>query len=379
MRCSECGSENADNKKFCTSCGKPLATPTAPQAPVESQQPTTQMPAAPVPPVTPAAAPVVPQAPGPAPVYAPLPPVKKSSKRTWIVVVSIVLALVVIGAAIAIPLIVAASNKPVAQITSAKIVRTDGESLNTDKVPLGTELAFKVEYNAKYKQPGSGTIQLTVVDAEGKNVMDKSYDVSSSARPQSKEMKFTMDQGSGKPLSAKAKLAVTQGKEKLSSNKAMAFTMVSGKSAALLLQEATAAATKKCQEATDLLKNASAQGVSITDLANRLSQALTDLAAAKTAEQANAATGKAQTVIDECNARISAQAQESKARDICRQNQAVVRAKLVDWWGGSGNFPNSMSDLYNVPVCPDGGTYTYNAPDTTPATLHVSCSIHGEL
>jgi len=40
--------------------------------------------------------------------------------------------------------------------------------------------------------------------------------------------------------------------------------------------------------------------------------------------------------------------------------------------------PQATATLPTVPAAP-GGSYTYYAPDTTPATLHVSCSVHGEL
>ena len=90
-------------------------------------------------------------------------------------------------------------------------------------------------------------------------------------------------------------------------------------------------------------------------------------------------TETAQSVVDESNARKTAHDEKSRTATICKQNQAVVKARLADWWSGTGNFPNSLSELSNLPVCPDGWTYTYYAPDTTPATLHVSCSIHGEL
>jgi hypothetical protein len=364
MRCPGCGSDNPDSRKFCTSCGKTLGdAPTQVQPPVP--QPTAQMPPVPA-----------------APVYAPAqrPPVKaKSSKKSWIIALCIIIGLIVVGAAIAIPLIIAASNKPVAQVNQVKIVRADGTTVDADKVPLETEVALKATYKAKFKGTGSGTIRLSVKSSAGESIVDKTFDVTSSGNPQTKEVKFTMSEGSGKPLSGNAKLAVTQGASKLSSAKAVSFKMVAGKGDKLQLKEATAAATKKCQVATETLKATAAKGIDISDLANRLSLGLTTLASAKTVAEANTVAGIAQTVIDECNARITAQGQQQKAADTCRQNQAVIRAKLVDWWGGTGNFPDSMSQLYGIPSCPSGGTYTYYAPDTTPATLHVSCSVHGEL
>lgn len=363
MRCPACGHDDPEGTKFCTSCGAPIAEAPTRVQPPPPQQPTTQMPSAPV----------------ATPVYAPVQPPKKSSKKVWIAEVAIVLGLCIVAAAVIIPLVVIAANNPVAQVTSVKLARADGETLSTSKVPLDTEILFKATFKAKFKNNGSGSIQLVVVDSANENVMDKTYDVTSSGELQSKEMKFTMEQGSGKPLRARAKLSVTQGAKKLTDGETLSFTMVAGKSSALQLKEATEAATKKCQEATDTLKATAGQGINVSDLADRLSKALTTLQNAKTAAEANGVTQTAQGVIDECNARIAAAAQNAKNADTCRQNQAVIRAKLVDWWSGNGNFPNSMSQLSGLPTCPSGGTYTYFAPDTTPATLHVSCSVHGEL
>jgi len=372
MKCAGCGHDNPEASKFCTSCGARFGAVTQqmqqqPPPQAAPPQPTTQMPVASV------AAPVAGSA------YAPVQPPKKSSKKVWIAVVAAAVAVVVIAAAILIPVLIMEANKPIAQVITVGLVRTDGNTLNTSKVPLDTEVAFKTSYKARFKDNGSGTLRMVVVDSGGENIIDKTYDVKSSGEAQSKELKFSMDQGSGKPLHAKATLAVTQGAKKINSAKTMAFTAVEGKAASVLLEEATAAATKKAQEATDTLKATAGKGINVSDLADRLSKALTTLQNAKTADEANGVTATAQGVIDECNQRIAAAAQAAKGRDICRQNQAVVKARLVDWWGGNGNFPNSMSELSNLPVCPDGGTYTYNAPDTTPATLHVSCSVHGEL
>ncbi|HEY5526517.1 MAG TPA: zinc ribbon domain-containing protein [Candidatus Anoxymicrobiaceae bacterium] len=364
MRCPNCGQENASDKKFCTGCGKPLGEETVSMQQAPPPQPTTQMPAAPA----------------QAPVYPPVQQVPHSSKRkTWIVVLACVLGVCVIAAAIAIPLLIAAANKPAAQVNSVKMTRTDGDTLDTGKVPLDTDLSISVSYKARFNDTGSGTLRVVVEDSAGENIIDKSYDVKSSGQAQTKLQTFSMTQGSGKPMHAKATLTVKQGATKIGSVKSLAFTAVKGKGASLQFEEALAAATKKCQEATDTLKSVSASGVNVTDLVDRLSKALTDLKNAKTAEEANAVTETAQSVVDESNARKTAQDEKSRTATICKQNQAVVKARLADWWGGTGNFPNSLSELSNLPVCPDGGTYTYFAPDTTPATLHVSCSVHGEL
>lgn len=333
MRCRSCGNENTDSKKFCTSCGKPLAGATE----------------------------------------------KKGSKALVIGVIAAFLFCILVAAAVLIPLIVIAAGKPSAEVTAFTLARPDGNTLDPDKVPLDTELVLKATYRSRFNEKGSGNLQIFIADSTGEKIIDKTFDVTSSGGQQVKEHKFTMEQGSGKPLLAHAKLSVKQGDKKLDSEKTLTMTMVAGKGAELQFTEAKNAAVKKCQDATDKIKSTSAQGIDVNDLADRLSKALGDLKIATTAEECDAAAGKAQTVIDECDARIAAAAQNAKWAEICRQNQAEVKRRLADWWSGSGTFPNTMSELYGLPVCPAGGEYTYSAPDTTPATLHVSCSIHGEL
>jgi hypothetical protein len=302
----------------------------------------------------------------------------KSSTKAWIVVACIVGACIV-AAAVIVPVLVVSSNKPAAQISAVRLLRTDGDTLDMDKVPLDKEISFKVAYKARFKDSGSGTLRLMVTDSSGESIVDKTYDVISSDQAQTKDIKFSMTQGSGKPLTAKADLKVTQGTQNVVATKSLDFTAVTGKGAELQLKEAKAAATRKCEEATAALKAASAQGVQVSDLADRLSKALSTLESAKTAATANTVAGTAQGVIDECAARVTAAKQKKDAEATCRANQATIRAKLVDWYSGTGSFPNSLSELYGIPSCPSGGTYTYYAPDTTPATLHVSCSVHGEL
>jgi hypothetical protein len=376
MKCPQCGKEDPKATRFCTSCGASIPEqPTQVQKPPAQAQPTTVLPAAPPPQST---AYMPPPGPG-----VPVPPVvpkkkMKGSTKAWIAMACVV-GVLVIAAAITIPLVIASSNKPVARVNSVKLLRTDGDTLDLEKVPLDTEVAVKVNYDARYKGSGNAALHITVVDSDGTSFIDKTYDVNSSKTSQTKELAFTMTKGSGKPLKATAKVDVSQGAQKLTSSKALAFTAVAGKGKALQYKEALAAATAKCREATDTLKSAGAAGVSVNDLADKLSSALTTLKASKTADEANAVTATAQSVIDEANARVAAAKKKKQTAEQCRQNQAVIRAKLVDWWSGTGNFPDSMSQLYGIPSCPDGGTYTYYAPDTTPATLHVSCSVHGEL
>lgn len=366
MKCPECEHVNPDGTKFCVSCGTPLgevtrAMPQVPGAPT-APQPTTPMPAVQV------------------PAYVPQQIEKKRDSRTiLLVVLGVVGVLLVAGAVVTVVMMVAAANRPVARITSAELVRTDDTTLDTSEVPLDTELAFRVTYNAKFKGTGSGTLRLEIVDSADDTVMDETFVVKSSGKAQTKKLTFTMEQGSGKPLEARALLTVKQGEKKLTASKDLSFTMVAGKGKDLQLGEAVEAATQKCDEATAALDDAVAAGIDVGDLLDRLSAALEDLEEAETAAEADAVAGTAQGVIDECAARKAAAAEEARTAEICRQNQRVVYDRLVDWWGGSGNFPNDMSEMYGLPVCPSGGAYSYYAPSTDPSTLHVTCTVHGEL
>ncbi len=295
------------------------------------------------------------------------------------IAVACVLGVCVVAAAVTVPLVLLFSSRPGAKINSLRLLSSDGDTIDLDEVPLDKELVLVVNYNAEFKDGGSGTLRLLVTDNEGENIIDKTYDVTSSDRAQTVKHGFTMSQGSGEPLTAKAELSLRAGSQKEDARKTLSFTVVEGKGAEVRLEEAKEAATRKAQEATDALEAAKQQGVEVADLVDRLSRALKELKAAKTAEQADAVAGEAQSVLDECNTRVAAAEKRQGSAEQCRQNQLVIRAKLVDWWGGSGNFPDSLQELYDIPKCPAGGTYTYWAPDTTPATLHVSCSVHGEL
>lgn len=414
MKCPQCGKENPGTSRFCTSCGARFTGVAGGAGPVtpDGTQPTTAMPAAGAQPTMempsrespPAGAPGpgstrafgVPPSPspgtrldagpaphdigpqGPPPGAPPARGGMSRSSKAWIAV-ACVLGACLVAAAVTIPLVLHSSSRQGAKINSLRLLSSDGDTIDLDRVPLDKELVLVVNYNAWFKDGGSGTLRLLVTDSEGENVIDKTYDVTSSDRAQTEEHGFSMSQGSGEPLTAKAELSVRAGSQKEDAHKTLSFTVVEGKGAEVRLDEAKEAAARKVREATDALKSAAEQDVDVADLADRLSGALDELEAAKTVEEADAVAGEAQSVLDECNARVAEAKKRQGSTEQCRQNQSAIRAKLVDWWSGTGNFPDSLRELYGIPECPSGGTYTYWAPDTTPDTLHVSCSVHGEL
>lgn len=328
MICPRCGAEHPADKKFCTACGArfgetttempvvPPAPPVPPSPHAASPGATQAMPGVPVVPVAAVA--------GAAPAAIAEKRKMKRGTKVTLIVAAVVVFLCIVAAAIVIPLVIAAANKPIANITTLKLVRTDGESLDMKQVPLDTEVALRVTYKARFKQDGSGVLKVAVTEPGGTKLIDKSYDVTSSDKPQSKDVKYTMTRGSGKPLTARAVLTVLQGKTKLTGTRSLAYTAVEGKGAELQLEEAKDAALKKCQEATSAVTELSSLGIQASDLADRLSKAVGDLKAATTAAQANAVAATAQGVIDECNARkASAQQQQAHDQDVASAKQVM--------------------------------------------------------
>lgn len=246
-------------------------------------------------------------------------------KRSTKVIIGVVIGLLVVGGAAAGIIIwrVSEGNKTIAEVTSIDLERTDGETLDLKKVPLDTELVLKVDYRARFKGDGKGTLRLTVTTSEGDRTIDKSYDLKSSGETQTRELKYSMNKGSGQPIEAKAKLTVEQGNKDLKNSKTLAYTAVKGKGAELQLSEAKDAALKKCDEATAAVKELTSLNIDAADLAARLSKALDDLKSATTVAEANAVTQTAQGVIDECGARKTAAANEQA------RNQDIAAAKQV--------------------------------------------------
>jgi hypothetical protein len=295
MRCPSCGNENSEPLRFCTSCGKPLSADAS--RPEQSVAPLSQAASG-----------------------------RRGLKRSTKIVVGVVACLLIAGAAAAgfITWLVLESNRPTAEILSMSLARTDGDTLDLEEVPLDTELTLKVRYRASFDESGRSLLRLTVASGDGEKMIDKTYELESSGEARSTELEFSMTRGSGKPVKAKAVLAVDQGKTELRVPETLTFTVVEGKGEEVLFEEAQAAALSKCEEATAAVKDLAALNISASDLADRLSRALEDLDDAETSEEANAVYQDAQEIVDECAARRAAAADEqSRLRDVEAAKQVM--------------------------------------------------------
>jgi hypothetical protein len=374
MKCTNCGSDVPEGKKFCTGCGTPLGEPTTTMAqvpPDEGKAPQAQ-PTTPMPPVLPAVA-AVPPAGAPTP--------KSGRKTAVILVVAALVALLLVGGAVAAIIIVSVvnGNRLVADITKVELKRSDGKSLSLKDVPLDTDLSLVITYNARFKEGGKGTLNVTLVDGNGAEVRSKSHTVKSSGASQTETEEFSMTMSEGETFKATAALKVSKGDRKQSDEQSIEYFVAAGKGAETQFAEAKDTAIKKLGDATNAVKELASLGINSNDLTQLLLDATNKLKDATTVAQANEAAGTADAVIAECANRKAAQQAAGQAINTCRANQAKIRQLIISYYNANGNLPNSMSDLAGLPSCPSGGQYTYSAPSTDPSTLTVSCSVHGSL
>jgi type II secretory pathway pseudopilin PulG len=71
--------------------------------------------------------------------------------------------------------------------------------------------------------------------------------------------------------------------------------------------------------------------------------------------------------------------QKSRAARCAEQLDLIARG-AAKYAAGNGRFPDQIGDLIPayleaMPVCPSGGAYTLNSPDTSPPT----CTIPGHV
>lgn len=391
MRCPGCGSEMANDRRFCTNCGAALgdrtiemknvppvpATPAPPEptrafAGVTGQQQTPYHP-----PATPSAGAVPAGKPG---------GLSRNSK----IVIACVVALLVLGGAAAGIIIwrVSAGNKTIADISDLELSRADGEKLDLDRVPLDEDLELTATFTARFKEGGKATLKLLVADENGDVIVDESYTVKSSDDPREKTLEFSMKSGTGDPLEAKAELDIIGLGKTVSDAKSLEYTAVEGEGEETKLEKAIDKAADKLLEADAAVQDIADLGIEAGDLMEQVSDAEMQLEEATTVAEADTVYELAEGIIAECAARAAdADGQDQEAANVqaCRANQAAIRSALNAYYAAEGNFPDSMSDLVSggymqaLPECPSGGTYTYQVTDFAGPTFDVTCSVHGSL
>ena len=359
MNCSKCGSEVPPDKRFCTSCGAPVGEPTAvlQQPPVPTQPTAVMAQAAP----------------------------SRSPGKTIVIIAAVVIALLVVGGAIAGVIIwrTVEGNRLLAEIQSVELKRDDNETVDLKDVPLDTDLVLEVTYVARFKEGGKGKMNVVLVDGTGARVRGKTYDLKSSGKPQTKKEEYRMTWSEGEDFKTTIGIKVTKGDRSAKDTETLKYYVAAGKGADMQFDEAKEAATNKLEEATNAVKEISGMGINSADLAQLLTDSISKIQDATTVDEANEVIATADAVIKECanrKAQYEAQQQQNQARDKCRRNQATISDRLLAYYEEGGNFPDSMSYLGDLPACPSGGKYSYQADlSTDPPGLTVYCSVHGAL
>ncbi|MBU4385964.1 MAG: hypothetical protein KKH73_03105 [Actinobacteria bacterium] len=319
MKCRKCGSKNAGAMKFCTNCGAPLGEPTIPmdrvphthgKPPSTAEEPTRAFAQPPAPPAPPAAPPAA----------------KAGMKKATKVIIAVVVALLVLGGAAAGIIIwkVVESNKLIAEIEEVDLSRADadGRSLDLKDVPLDEDLSFEVTYLARFKKGGKGTLDVTIVDGSDEQVWSDSYKLESSDDPRTHEFTFAMLISEGETFKATAVLEISNGDEKAEDSRTLEFYVKEGKGEEATLQEARDAAAAKIEEAKGVVAETGAAGIDTSDLAQQLSTIESDLQSATTEDEVQKVYATAEAIVNECNARKAAAAdQAARERDIaaCRR------------------------------------------------------------
>ena len=261
------------------------------------------------------------------PAGVPAPGVAPGNRNTPLIILIVLIALLIVGGAVAGIIVwrVSASGRPLADVKSVSLTLADGGELDLDKVPLDKELSLEVGFVARYKESGAGTLKVSVIDSEGTEVAGKTWKVKSSDSQQTRTLEYSMSEGSGKPMEARAELKVTGGDRTAEGTGSLTYKAVSGKGKKKKFEEAKARALAKLQEATDAVNGLLALGIEANDLTLTLDKAYKDLDVATTEAQANAIYDTAVSIINECNARKAAyDKQKTREQDIATCQQVML-------------------------------------------------------
>jgi len=349
MKCPACGFDVPDGSSFCVKCGARIASGQdsgrqALQVPTD----TTQMQAG-----------------------------KKMSK--WPVIVIIVAIALIAGAVAGILVWRLTSKGALCELKSVKLLDKNGDSLNLEDVPLGKDITVKVDYLARFGEKGSGKLELLVFDGKGEEQWRYPVTLKSSENEQSYQTVISINTSEGETFELQANLKVKDGGKKLQDGKSVSFYVKEGSIEGSELEKLRKEAESKLLEADKKVQELIKGGISADDLVEEVADAEERLGNAKDEGEIREVITIAENIIKECeNRRVSGNTEEHN-REVCKHNQELVKQKLIEYYDREGTFPNDMSELGPLPACPSGGTYEYYAPDTTPATLSVSCSVHGTL
>ncbi|MBU4176087.1 MAG: zinc ribbon domain-containing protein [Actinobacteria bacterium] len=323
MKCSRCGSDNAGAMKFCTNCGAPLGDPTIPmdrvpppgKPPSTTPEPTRAFAQPPIPPAV---------APAPAPAAT-----GGGMKKSTIIIICVVVALLaVVGAAAGfVYWRVIESNKLIAEIESVELVRADGETLDLKDVPLDVDLVLKVTYRSHFKEDGEASLEVIVVDGNGEETLNDSFKPRSSNDLQEYEYDFYMTLSEGETFKATADLDISRGDKKVTDRKSLEFYVEEGEGEELKLENVKEAASGKIEEARSAVSQAAAEGIETADLTQLLDTIESDLESATTEKEASDAFAGAEAVINECNVRRAAVADEAARQ----QDIAAARKVMFDY------------------------------------------------
>lgn len=350
MKCPNCGFELPEGSKFCSRCGVPFGEPTAPiEQPIERTQPLISIPAPGTPPL----------------------PSKGTKKNTKLIAI-IVACVVVLGGIAGVAIWqVTGGTSLAAEVTKFELRRHDGGELDLQKLPVGKELDLEATFIARYGKGGKGTLTILLLGTEGAELTSERYRIPSKEGQQKRTLTIRITEGTGESLEAKAELEVSVGKKVKTDTASIGCRAVEGVEEDL--SEAEARAREKLTEADRAVQTIAALGIEAQDLIEEIADAELTLEEVSTPEEANAIYELCERAIAECNARH------------CKNNQETLRGALLTFYNSEGNFPDRMEQLVELgfldalPLCPSGGSYSYEVTDFNGPTFEVTCTTHGSL
>ncbi len=361
MKCSRCGKDIPDDSFFCGACGAPVSphmedrNPDRITPPVQEKGVTDE---------------------NSAPEALPRP-----RSKLLVVMVIVVSALVLTGVAAGVLLWRSAvSESTLCDIKGIELTTSSGNAVNLSNVPLGVALTARVRCSVRFGSGGSGRLEFVVLDGNGDRVWRRFVRVSPGEGVQVYETEFIITESEGERFKLLVNLTTRDKAKSFKRSRSLSFYVEKGKAVESSIEGMRTQALQMLLKAEARVQNLLEKGMDVDDLAGMISTAEENLESATTKGEIEELINLAERIIGECDKReVAFSGDEEKKKEACRKNQADLRSKLIEYYAKEGNFPDNLSELGNVPECPSGGMYEYIAPDTTPDSLRVSCSVHGSL